>query len=175
MGNAAINSTPRRMIEEAVQEAVRSAGIPPAFSGTGDQKGFDVTISVPGGRELAAKTFNPKLGVEGGISILGTSGIVEPMSDQALLDTIRVELSIRRQESLAVLPAAPGNYGRDFLEAYGISPEDVVISSNFIYDTVRMAAEAGFSGMLFAGHIGKMVKEESATPIPGTAITGWRS
>ncbi|MBQ7534358.1 MAG: cobalamin biosynthesis protein CbiD [Stomatobaculum sp.] len=158
VGNAAINSTPRRMIEEAVQEAVRSAGIPPAFSGTGDQKGFDVTISVPGGRELAAKTFNPKLGVEGGISILGTSGIVEPMSDQALLDTIRVELNIRRQESLAVLPAAPGNYGRDFLEAYGISPEDVVISSNFIYDTVRMAAEAGFSGMLFAGHIGKMVK-----------------
>ena len=80
VGNAAINSTPRRMISEAVREALHSARKRPA--------GLDVTISVPQGREMAAKTFNPKLGIVGGISILGTSGIVEPMSDRALLDPV---------------------------------------------------------------------------------------
>ena len=121
--------------------------------------GFDITIYVPRGQELAAKTFNPKLGIEGGISILGTSGIVEPMSDQALLDTIRVEISVRKEEGLSVLPAAPGNYGKNFfLEKYGFSLDTSVTTSNFIYDTVRMAAEAGFTRMLFVGHIGKLIK-----------------
>ena len=186
VGNAAINSTPRRMIEEAVREACLLYGTSVGFGsavgtdnevgtdtslGTGTLPvtqgecipgfipGFDVTISVPRGRELAAKTFNPKLGIVGGISILGTSGIVEPMSDQALLDTIRVEINVRKQEGLSILPAAPGNYGKNFfLEKYGFSLDTAVTSSNFIYDTVRMAAEAGFAHMLFVGHIGKLVK-----------------
>jgi cobalt-precorrin-5B (C1)-methyltransferase len=122
-------------------------------------QGLDITISVPQGRELAAKTFNPKLGIEGGISILGTSGIVEPMSDQALLDTIRVEIRVRKEEGLTILPAAPGNYGKNFfLEKYGFSLDTSVTASNFIYDTVKMAADAGFTKMLFVGHIGKLVK-----------------
>lgn len=186
VGNAAINSTPRRMIEEAVREACMLHGteveIGPAVGtdnevgmdtslGTGTLPvtqgecipgfipGFDVTISVPRGRELAAKTFNPKLGIVGGISILGTSGIVEPMSDQALLDTIRVEINVRKQEGLTILPAAPGNYGKNFfLDKYGFSLDTAVTSSNFVYDTVRMASEAGFAHMLFVGHIGKLVK-----------------
>ena len=156
VGSAAINSTPRRMIAEAVQEVLRDErenrpdAVPP---------GLDITISVPGGRELAAKTFNPRLGIEGGISILGTSGIVEPMSDQALLDTIRVEVRVRKEEGLTILPAAPGNYGKNFfLEKYGFSLETAVTASNFIYDTVLMAADAGFRRMLFVGHIGKLVK-----------------
>ncbi len=156
VGNAAINSTPRRMITEAVLEVFRSArkdrqdALPP---------GLDITISVPEGRRLAEKTFNPKLGIEGGISILGTSGIVEPMSDQALLDTILVEVRVRKEEGLTILPAAPGNYGKTFfLEKYGFSLETAVTASNFIYDTVMMAADAGFRHMLFVGHIGKLVK-----------------
>ena len=156
VGSAAINSTPRRMSAEAGQEVLRDErenrpdAVPP---------GLDITISVPGGRELAAKTFNPRLGIEGGISILGTSGIVEPMSDQALLDTIRVEVRVRKEEGLTILPAAPGNYGKNFfLEKYGFSLETAVTASNFIYDTVLMAADAGFRRMLFVGHIGKLVK-----------------
>ena len=156
VGNAAINSTPRRMITEAVLEVFGSAqkdrqdALPP---------GLDITISVPEGRRLAEKTFNPKLGIEGGISILGTSGIVEPMSDQALLDTIRVEVRVRKEEGLTILPAAPGNYGKNFfLEKYGFSLDTAVTASNFIYDTVQMAADAGFCHMLFVGHIGKLVK-----------------
>ena len=151
VGNAAINSTPRRMIREAVLEAMCRVTKRPA--------GLDVTIFVPQGRELAAKTFNPKLGIVGGISILGTSGIVEPMSDQALLDTIRVEVRVLREEGLTILPAAPGNYGKNFFhEKYGFSLDTAVTTSNFIYDTVLMAAEAGFAHMLFVGHIGKLVK-----------------
>jgi len=177
VGNAAINSTPRRMIREAVLEVLQVlesslseadhqksdfAGF--AIDQNKDQvqsipKGLDITISVPQGRELAAKTFNPKLGIEGGISILGTSGIVEPMSDQALLDTIRVEIRVRKEEGLTILPAAPGNYGKNFfLEQYGFSLDTSVTASNFIYETVKMAAEAGFTKMLFVGHIGKLVK-----------------
>ena len=156
VGAAAINSTPRRMIREAVLEAAAEAGRPGADK---TPRGFDVTISVPLGRELAAKTFNPRLGIEGGISILGTSGIVEPMSDRALLETIRTEIRVRSCEGYPVLAAAPGNYGRNFfLETYGFSLDTAVTSSNFIYDTVRMAAEAGFEKLLFIGHIGKLVK-----------------
>jgi cobalt-precorrin-5B (C1)-methyltransferase len=177
VGNAAINSTPRRMIREAVLEVLQvlESSLSEAdhqksnFAGFAiDQnkglvqsipQGLDITISVPQGRELAAKTFNPKLGIEGGISILGTSGIVEPMSDQALLDTIRVEIRVRKEEGLTILPAAPGNYGKNFfLEKYGFSLDTSVTASNFIYDTVKMAADAGFTKMLFVGHIGKLVK-----------------
>ena len=177
VGNAAINSTPRRMIREAVQEVLESfqaeSNIKKTdsvdFAGSQTEehgqnishipRGLDITISVPQGRELAAKTFNPKLGIEGGISILGTSGIVEPMSDQALLDTIRVEIRVRKEEGLKILPAAPGNYGKNFfLEKYGFSLDTSVTASNFIYDTVKLAADAGFTKMLFVGHIGKLVK-----------------
>ena len=174
VGNAAINSTPRRMIREAVLEILESRLSEASLQKTdssdfasdqnrdpaqGIPRGLDITISVPQGRELAAKTFNPKLGIEGGISILGTSGIVEPMSDQALLDTIRVEIRVRKEEGLTILPAAPGNYGKNFfLEKYGFSLDTSVTASNFIYDTVKMAADAGFTKMLFVGHIGKLVK-----------------
>jgi cobalt-precorrin-5B (C1)-methyltransferase len=177
VGSAAINSTPRRMIREAVQEVLelfKSGQGESPFQRTGPEdpaadqwkdcmqgipRGLDITISVPQGKELAAKTFNPKLGIEGGISILGTSGIVEPMSDQALLDTIRVEIRVRKEEGLTILPAAPGNYGKNFfLEKYGFSLDTAVTASNFIYDTVKMAADAGFTKMLFVGHIGKLVK-----------------
>ncbi|MDC7294530.1 cobalt-precorrin-5B (C(1))-methyltransferase CbiD [Butyrivibrio sp. DSM 10294] len=151
VGNAAINSVPRKMIRESLEAVLEKYDM--------TDRGVRATISVPGGKELAEKTFNPKLGIVGGISILGTTGIVEPMSDTALLDTIRTEISVRRAEGRDMLMAAPGNYGLTFLqEVYGIDENDVVMSSNFICDTVKMAAEAGLSRLLFAGHIGKLVK-----------------
>lgn len=162
IGNAAINSTPRRMIREAVLEAAASVsdegsgktGLPTAPSG-----GFRVVISIPAGKALAEKTFNPKLGILGGISVLGTSGIVEPMSDEALLHTIRTEIRVRRAECASILVMVPGNYGRSFLEeACGISPGRAVECSNFAADAVQMAADAGFQKLLLIGHIGKLVK-----------------
>ncbi len=150
-GSAAINSVPRKMIEENLLEVLNEAGL----SGTG----VSVTISVPTGEALAEKTFNPRLGIVGGISILGTTGVVEPMSDKAIVDTIRTEIRVRKAEGYKILLAAPGNYGLTFLkEVYGTPEETAIMSSNFIYDTVRIALEEGFSRLLFVGHIGKLVK-----------------
>ena len=112
VGAAAINSVPRRMIRENVEEV---CGL---FGYTG---GLHVMISAPDGETLAKKTFNPRLGIEGGISILGTTGIVEPMSEQALVDTIHVELRQRRESGADYVLLAPGNYGADYIkDAMGI-------------------------------------------------------
>ena len=148
-GQAAINSVPRKMIRENLLE------IAAALDYTG---GFRVEISVPLGEELAKKTFNPRLGIVGGISILGTTGIVEPMSEQALLDTIRVELRQKRTQSDFVL-LTPGNYGSDFIrDSLGIAPRNAVQVSNFIGDALDMCKELDFRGAVLIGHIGKLVK-----------------
>ena len=148
-GQAAINSVPRKMIRENLLEVAA------ALDYTG---GFRVEISVPLGEELAKKTFNPRLGIVGGISILGTTGIVEPMSEQALLDTIRVELRQKRIQSDFVL-LTPGNYGSDFIrDSLGIDPRNAVQVSNFIGDALDMCKELDFRGAVLIGHIGKLVK-----------------
>lgn len=150
VGNAAINHVPREMITKEVLEVCRLL----------DYRGsLSVEISVPEGEEIAKQTFNPRLGIVGGISILGTSGIVEPMSNQALLDTIKVELNQRRAEGMDHVAVAPGNYGLDFMKnTYGYDLDRSVKCSNFIGATIDMAAEMGFQKMLLTGHIGKLIK-----------------
>ncbi len=150
VGNAAINHVPRQMIESEVLEVCRMA----------DYKGaLKVIISIPKGVELAEKTFNPRLGIVGGISVLGTSGVVEPMSSQALLDTIRLELTMQRAQNSPIAAVSPGNYGLDFMkETYGYDLDASVKCSNFIGETIDMAVECGFEKMLLTGHIGKLVK-----------------
>ena len=150
VGNAAINHVPRQMIESEVLEVCRMA----------DYKGgLKVIISIPKGVELAEKTFNPRLGIVGGISVLGTSGVVEPMSSQALLDTIRLELNMQRAQNSPIAAVSPGNYGLDFMkETYGYDLDASVKCSNFIGETIDMAVECGFEKMLLTGHIGKLVK-----------------
>ena len=106
VGAAAINSTPRRMIEDAVRKVCRSVG----YEGV-----LRVCISVPGGEKIAAKTFNGHLGIEGGISILGTSGIVKPMSMQAYIDAVDVEIRQHAAMGMRRLILTPGNYGKNFL------------------------------------------------------------
>ena len=156
MGAAAINSVPRRMITDAVKEVCDELG----YSG-----GLSVVISVPGGEEIARRTFNPMLGIEGGISILGTSGIVEPMSEQALIDTI--ELNLRQAAALEPgsdgakrLILTPGSYGESYLHAIGLDAlgVPVVKCSNFIGEALDAAAIQGFSEVLLVGHVGKLVK-----------------
>ena len=150
VGAAAINSVPRRMIQENVEEVCGLFG----YIG-----GLYVVISAPDGETLAKKTFNPRLGIEGGISILGTTGIVEPMSEQALVDTIHVELRQRREGGADYVLLAPGNYGVDYIKGtMGIDPATAVMTSNFIGDALEMCRELGFRGALLIGHIGKLVK-----------------
>ena len=150
VGNAAINRVPRQMIAKEVAEVADLMD----FHGA-----LQVTISVPEGEEIAQKTFNPRLGIQGGISILGTTGIVEPMSTQAILDTIRVELSQRKAMGNSIVAVAPGNYGIHFMQdTYGYDLDASVKCSNFIGDTLDIATELGFQGMLLTGHIGKLIK-----------------
>lgn len=150
VGNAAINHVPREMIKKEVQEVCE------LFDYHGS---LQVTIFVPEGETLAEKTFNPRLGIEGGISILGTSGIVEPMSQQALLETIRIELRQHREEGETRIAVSPGNYGLEFMRrTYGYDLDRSVKCSNFLGASIDMAAELGFEQMLLTGHIGKMVK-----------------
>jgi cobalt-precorrin-5B (C1)-methyltransferase len=125
----------------------------------GCDRGIRITIEIPEGVELAERTFNPRLGIEGGISVLGTSGIVEPMSEEALKATIRAELSVRRAEGYTDVTLVPGNYGLDFLrEKYGREPEEAVKCSNFIGDAIDAAVSFGFMDILLVGHIGKFIK-----------------
>lgn len=163
VGAAAINSTPRRMIEEQVEsvlEAARAANAAESdaeFAGSG--KGLLVTVSIPAGVELAAKTFNPRLGIEGGISVLGTSGIVRPMSEDALISSIELEMRTLRAHGVTDLLVVPGNYGRDF--ACGqlqLAMDEAVSCSNYFGATIDAACVLGFERMLIVGHIGKMAK-----------------
>ena len=150
VGSPAINRVPRQMILNEVKDACEEIG----YAG-----GIRVEISIPQGEALALRTFNPRLGIEGGLSILGTSGMVEPMSEQALIDTIRVEMQVKLAQGKQYLVVAPGNYGLEFLKKeYGIPEEEVVKCSNYIGQTLDMASGLGCKGLILVGHIGKLVK-----------------
>ena len=150
VGAAAINRVPRQMIEAEVRQVCRQAG----YGG-----GLSVTVWVPQGRELAEKTFNPHLGIEGGISSLGTSGIVEPKSMQALRESIRLEIRQLAANGAKQLLLTPGHYGEDFVASHlELAKIPVVQCANFVGDSLDDAAEFGFEQVLLVGHIGKFVK-----------------
>ena len=149
-GSAAINRIPREMIAEEVKEVCQAAGY---------EGGILVTISVPGGRELAQKTFNPRLGIVGGISILGTSGIVEPMSEKALIKTIETEMRQQIANGRKYLLVTLGNYGNAYLQGLDALPlKESIRCSNYIGETIDMAVELEAKGILFIAHIGKFIK-----------------
>ena len=152
VGEWAINHIPRQMIREAVDAVRRELDEP---------GGLCVTIFVPGGEEAARKTFNPHLGIEGGISILGTSGIVEPMSVKAIVETTALELRQAAASGARRMVLTPGNYGMEFLARGGVALPagvPVVRCSNFIGEALDGAGAEGFSSVLLVGHIGKLVK-----------------
>lgn len=150
VGKAAINPVPRQMIFDQVAGKCREYG----FKGT-----LLIEISVPGGEKTAERTFNGKLGIRGGISILGTSGMVEPMSEAALLETIRLELRQKVLEGRETIIMTPGNYGEAFLQkALGIGLEHSVKCSNYVGSSIDMAVEEGAKGILLVGHGGKLLK-----------------
>jgi cobalt-precorrin-5B (C1)-methyltransferase len=138
------------MIRENVEEVMRL---------TDYRGGLSVVISAPEGETLAKKTFNPRLGIVGGIFILGTTGIVEPMSEKALVDTIRVELNQRKANGAEYVLLTPGNYGSDFIhKELGLDMKLAVQVSNFIGDALDICKELNFKGALLIGHVGKLVK-----------------
>ena len=150
VGEAAINPVPRAMILQAVEEIADQYHY---------EGGLKVTIAVPEGEKIARKTFNPRLGIVGGISILGTSGIVEPMSEKALIDSIRVEMTQHAAMGEQYMLVTPGNYGADYLREHMELPfEKNIKCSNYVGETIDMAVDMGVKGILFISHIGKFVK-----------------
>ncbi len=149
VGEPAINPVPREMIKKAVASVM------------GTTSSVEVTISAPEGLERAKKTFNPKLGIVGGLSIIGTSGIVEPMSEEALKATMCIELKMLTEESVDSIIYAPGNYGRDYAREIGLNEKHLVKTSNFIGFMMDEAARQGVKKILWVGHLGKMVKVAS--------------
>ena len=150
VGFAAINSTPRKTIKEEVQKIIDETHFP---------NGLDVIISAPMGEEIAKRTFNPKLGIVGGISILGTKGIVVPMSEDAIIDTIKTEMRMHLACKEVDCLFTPGNYGETFLkDNYNITKDKVIQCSNYIIDAINYANEVNFKSITLVGHIGKMIK-----------------
>ncbi len=150
VGAAAINETPRRMIWENVQQVCEQLGYP---------GGLSVVIEIPQGEEIARKTFNPRLGIEGGLSVLGTSGIVVPMSEAALVESLRLEMKVLYAAGARYLVITPGNYGQAFSQKQ--KTLDLTCSmkcSNYVGETLDMARSMGVRGILFIAHIGKFIK-----------------
>lgn len=150
VGLPAINPVPRENIFTHVEEVKNRWNI---------TRPIKITIVVPKGRRLAEKTFNPRLGIIGGISILGTTGIVKPMSEDALISSICLEIHQKAAEGLEKMILTPGNYGERFLkEELLISLENAVRCSNYVEKSVKAMAGEGFKKGLFAGHVGKLIK-----------------
>ncbi len=149
VGEYAINSVPRKSIADNIKEVCNFYD----YNG-----GINVKIFAPGGEVIAKKTFNPRLGIVDGISVLGTSGIVEPMSEKALIDTIAAQINVVSKKYDYIV-GVPGNYGADFAaEKLGINKDRIVMMSNYIGETIDIAKSKGIKGLLIVGHLGKMVK-----------------
>lgn len=150
VGGPAINPTPRRMITAEVSAVMADSGY---------EGGIRITISIPEGVEIAKKTFNPRLGIVGGLSVLGTSGIVEPMSEAALVETMRVEIRAQQARGNKNLLVFFGNYGEDFTrDELHLELADAVTCSNFVGELLDYAVFCGFETLLLIGHSGKLVK-----------------
>ena len=152
-GRPAVNPVPRRMITEEVKKILLSE----ERDGKADW-GYAVTISVPEGEEVAGNTFNPRLGIEGGISILGTTGIVEPMSDKAYKDSLALKVSQSVASGRRRLVLVFGNYGRSEAEKLGFAGERVVRMSNYVGFMLEKCCENGVEDILLLGHLGKLIK-----------------
>ncbi|MBV8041990.1 cobalt-precorrin-5B (C(1))-methyltransferase CbiD [Pluralibacter sp.] len=147
IGSAAINRTPRHTIESAVREAI------------GPARGADIEIFAPEGEARAQKTYNARLGILGGISIIGTTGIVTPMSEESWKRSLSLELEIKHAAGLERVVLVPGNHGERFVrEQMGIEADVVVTMSNFVGYMIEEAVRLGFRQIVLVGHPGKLIK-----------------
>ena len=150
VGQAAINRVPRQMIFAAVADVCEKANV---------REPLHITVWMPEGETLAKRTFNPKLGIEGGLSVLGTSGILEPMSEQAIVATIETEIRQLHAVGEENVLVTPGNYGQAYASEYlGLDLAKSVKSSNYIGETIDLAISYGMKDFLLVGNIGKLVK-----------------
>lgn len=154
VGGPAINVTPRKMIENNVKACLQRLGI------SKQPNPFAVTISVPGGEEIARRTFNPRLGIEGGISIIGTSGIVKPFSSEAFVDSIRKSMEVGRATGSPRIVLNSGAKSEKYVRGYypELPAQAFIHYGNFIGDTIKIAADLEIKAVTLGIMIGKAVK-----------------
>jgi cobalt-precorrin-5B (C1)-methyltransferase len=145
VGEPAINPVPRKMTREHLQPYLK-------------EQSAHITVSVPEGEKIAQKTFNPRLGVMGGISILGTTGIVRPMSEDAIKDSLKLELSMIYEQGYRYVVFVTGNQGQTMLQKRYGSLGPVIMAGNHIGFLIEQAADLGIQGILIAGQYGKLLK-----------------
>lgn len=154
VGQAAINATPRRMIENSIRHLLQSLPM------RANPVSIDVLISVPGGEEIARRTFNPRLGIEGGISIIGTSGIVKPFSTDAFIRSIDKSMEVARATGSPRVVINSGAKSERFVRAYypELPPQAFVHYGNFIGETLKLADSLKVPRITLGVMIGKAVK-----------------
>ena len=145
-GESAINPGPRKMMTKAVREL-----LPQGY-------GCDITVSIPKGVELAKKTLNPILGIEGGISVIGTTGIVRPMSEEGFKNSLTPQISVAKAKGYEDIIFVPGKIGENIAKTLNLPTEAMVQTSNFIGHMLEFAADEGVRSVLLFGHLGKLVK-----------------
>ena len=147
-GEPAINKGPRQMIHQNIEPLTRN------------QESLTVTISVPGGEEIARRTFNPRLGIEGGISIIGVSGIVEPFSEEAFIQSIRKCMEVAKASGSDRVVINSGAKSERFVRAYypTLPSQAFVEYGNYIGETLKIAHELGFQQVTLGVMLGKAVK-----------------
>lgn len=150
-GEAAINPVPRKMIEDALRGAI----------GT---RSASVTVSIPGGREKAAHTFNPRLGIEGGLSVLGTTGIVKPYNIESVYESFSLELNTFKAAGLEIVGLTFGNTGENAMrKAWSIAGRCIMHTGNYVGYVLDEALRLGFARVLLCGHPGKLLKVAAGT------------
>ena len=146
-GEPAINPVPRSMIRDSLKEVF------------GKLSGFDVTVTVPEGKKLARKTFNGRLGIVDGISIIGTTGIVRPMSLDSFKVSLLCGLDVAKAAGHEAIVLVPGSIGETgFLRHFNISKYQVIQMSNFVGFMLDEALKRGFRNIIIGGHPGKLAK-----------------
>ncbi|MPM49540.1 Cobalt-precorrin-5B C(1)-methyltransferase [bioreactor metagenome] len=154
VGKSAINPVPMKMIRREVNKVLGENN-----KLLNKDKSLKITIFAPQGEEIAKKTFNPRLGIVGGISILGTTGIVEPMSEEGWKKSLSIELEMKKAQGMDTIILVPGNHGEEFIRDYmKIDMNNCVRMSNFVGYMLNEAKRLGFKKILMAGHIGKFIK-----------------
>ncbi len=146
VGEPAINMGPRKLIANVLRETGGKAG------------GFCVTVGIENGRELAKKTLNPILGIEGGLSVIGTTGVLRPMSEEAFKNSLTVQLDVAKASACSQLILVPGKIGADIAAQHNLPAAAVVQTSNFVGFMLEEAVERGFTEILILGHLGKLAK-----------------
>lgn len=161
-GEAAINPVPREMIRIAVREVI-------------PEKSLRVTVSVPGGEELARRTFNPRLGIIGGISILGTTGVVKPMNERALLDSLTLEMSMIHSLGFREIYITFAGTGEKFTRRiFGVTGRNVIQCANYPGHVLDEAARLGFTHAVICGHPGKLLKVAAGSFITHSKVADGR-